>query len=255
MSACAEALSPAHNECRPRRVFPTATRPCNRPVPRQREIKAVVHSGARRRSLLGERSSARFGGRRRSSPPLGSASTTRADYCFDPGASTKAASTPCARVAMCETRAALRLETCVRCRAGTHGDRDAWLHVSGRGSQLPCCGRRANDCFAQGAATPPVLTPLLILGERGQRAIRRSAPFVATLGSASTPRADYCFDPGASTKAAAPPARLWRISGTLSHGVESPALHSTRYFLQSRTGAASGRDAPVPGDHPSEVGT
>jgi hypothetical protein len=32
-------------------------------------------------------------------------------------------------VAICETGAALRLETCVRCRAGTHGDRDAWLHL------------------------------------------------------------------------------------------------------------------------------
>ena len=39
-------------------------------------------------------------------------------------------------------------------------------------------------------------------GRKGQRAIRRSAPFVATLGPASTPRADYCFDPGASTKVA-----------------------------------------------------
>jgi hypothetical protein len=29
-------------------------RPCNRPVPRRRKIKAVVRSGAHRRSLLGE---------------------------------------------------------------------------------------------------------------------------------------------------------------------------------------------------------
>ena len=42
-------------------------------------------------------------------------------------------------------------------------------------------------------------------GRYQQRAIRRSAPFVSTLGPASTPRADYCFDAfdqGASTKAA-----------------------------------------------------
>ena len=61
---------------------------------------------------------------------LGTSIDARADYCFDPGASTKAASTRCARVAICETGAALRLGNCVQCRAGTHGDRDAWLHVS-----------------------------------------------------------------------------------------------------------------------------
>jgi ParB/RepB/Spo0J family partition protein len=36
----------------------TEGRPCNRPVPRRREIKAVVRSGAHRRSLLGDSSSA-----------------------------------------------------------------------------------------------------------------------------------------------------------------------------------------------------
>jgi hypothetical protein len=44
-------------------------RPCNRPLPRWREIKAAVRSGAHRGSLLGDRTSARFGGRRGSSPP------------------------------------------------------------------------------------------------------------------------------------------------------------------------------------------
>jgi hypothetical protein len=42
---------------------------CDRPLPRRREIKAAVRSGAHRGSLLGDRSSARFGGRRGSSPP------------------------------------------------------------------------------------------------------------------------------------------------------------------------------------------
>jgi hypothetical protein len=62
------------------------------------EAKAVVPAAGNRRSDLGDRSSARFVGRRRSSPPRTSIDA-RADYCFDPGASTKAASTRCALVA------------------------------------------------------------------------------------------------------------------------------------------------------------
>lgn len=82
---------------------------------------------------------------------LGISLDARADHCFDPGASTKAASTPCALVAICRTGAALRLETCVRCRAGTHGDRGAWLHVSGSGSVASWRRRSYECCWFLGA--------------------------------------------------------------------------------------------------------
>ena len=50
---------------------------------------------------------------------LGTSIDARADYCFDPGASTKAASTRCALVAICETGAAADSRPAiVRCRAG-----------------------------------------------------------------------------------------------------------------------------------------
>jgi hypothetical protein len=50
-------------------------------------------------------------------------------------------------------------------------------------------------------------------GRKDQRAIRRSVPIIATLGRTSTPRADYCFDQGASTEAASTRARLWQGGG------------------------------------------
>ena len=66
------------------------------------------------------------------------------------------------------------------------------------------------------------------LGRYEQRAIRRSALFVATLDQHRGHRADYCFDPGASTKAASARCALVANLRTAHRRGESPALRLTR---------------------------
>ena len=95
----------------PARASIWSTRPCGVPHIVQRDNantdeprarNALQRAAPARRPLwllLGDRSSARFGGRRRSSPPWDQHRRPGPDYCFDPGASTKAASTRCALVA------------------------------------------------------------------------------------------------------------------------------------------------------------
>jgi hypothetical protein len=61
-------------------------------------------------------------------------------------------------------------------------------------------------------------------GRKEQRAIRRSVPIVATLGRASTPRADYCFDQGASTEAARTRCAFVAKLGSLASRAASPAF-------------------------------
>jgi hypothetical protein len=62
--------------------------------------------------------------------------------------------------------------------------------------------------------------------------MRRSAAFVATLGPASMPRADYCFDQGASTKAASTRCAFLAICESSPEGRLGPALaarHARRH--------------------------
>ena len=76
-------------------------------------------------------------------------------------------------------------------------------------------------------------------GRWEQRAIRRSAPFVATSGPASTPRAGYCFDPGASTKAASTRCALVATSASLAISAERPAISECRCATLAGAGLVS----------------
>jgi hypothetical protein len=96
--------------------------------------------------------------------------------------------------------------------------------LSGSGCQLPCCGRRADDCFAQEAAAPPVLTPLLVLGDSSSAGLVTLSMMGAALGARSAPGAGYCFDQRVSQHLQAPDARLWRRAGVLATRQSGPAL-------------------------------
>ena len=125
----------------------------------------------------------------------------------------------------------------VAIRPGTSSLATAWLLLSGSSCQLPCYGRRADDCFAQEAATPPVLTSLLVLGERSSA---RSA-VVATLGPTSTPRADFSFDHGASTTLAS--TRCAFVATCRCDPLAGGNLHSSSCGVWKRSAAGG----PVPG--------
>src|ERR1700733_3140559 len=60
--------------------------------------------------------------------------------------------------------------------------------------------------------------------------MRRSAAFVATLGPASMPRADYCSDQGASTKAASTRCAFMANRRCSASMRSRPALWRARYF-------------------------